>query len=207
MTNLFLRAKHWQLFSMLIGLPVLGYMIMFALLFSYATTTNDLDDTTLKSFTVIIPAIVILVMSILFGWFWSIAIGLQSKIPATVKMKVNKFKVFFFIPIVYIFSVLVFMTLFGLSDFELNSDFNSVLPVGLLAIMLPLHFLSMFGIFYSLYFVAKTYKTAELQREVSFSDFAGEFFMIWFYFVGIWIIQPKINEMVEGTTPMEAQYI
>ncbi|KOF02784.1 hypothetical protein AWW67_00685 [Roseivirga seohaensis] len=207
MTNLFLKAKHWQLFSMLIGLPILGYMIMFALLFSYATTTNDLDDTTLKSFTVIIPAIVILVMSILFGWFWSIAIGLQSKIPPTVKMKVNKFKVFFFIPIVYIFSVLVFMTLFGLSDFELNSDFNSVLPVGLLAIMLPLHFLSMFGIFYSLYFVAKTYKTAELQREVSFSDFAGEFFMIWFYPVGIWFIQPKINEMVEGTPPIEVQYI
>jgi hypothetical protein len=48
-----------------------------------------------------------------------------------------------------------------------------------------------------LYFVAKTFKTVELQREVSFSDFVGEFFMIWFYPVGIWIIQPKINKMIE----------
>tara|TARA_R100000005_G_C5003765_1_gene212428 strand:+ start:12861 stop:13481 length:621 start_codon:yes stop_codon:yes gene_type:complete len=206
MTDIFLKAKHWQLFSMLIGLPILGYAITFALFFGYATTTNDLDATTLKSFAIIIPCVAFIVMYVLFGWFWSIAIGLQTKVPNTVKMKVKKFKIFFFIPLIYILSVLVFMALFGLSDFELNSDLNSVLPVGLLAVMLPLHFLSIFGIFYSLYFVAKTYKTVELQREVIFSDFAGEFFMIWFYFIGVWIIQPKINEMVEDT-PMEAQYI
>ena len=58
------------------------------------------------------------------------------------------------------------------------------------------HILSMFGIFYSLYFVAKTFKTVELQREVTFSDFAGEFFMIWFFPIGIWVIQPKINKMI-----------
>ena len=206
MTDIFLKAKHWQLFSMLIGLPILGYSIMFALFFGYVTTTNDLDATTIKSFYIILPCVVFLVLCILFGWFWSIAIGLQTKVPNTVKMKVKKFKIFFFIPLIYILSVLVFMALFGLSDFELNSDLNSVLPVGLLAVMLPLHFLSIFGIFYTLYFVAKTYKTVELQREVSFSDFAGEFFMIWFYFIGVWIIQPKINEMV-GDTPMAAQYI
>jgi len=206
MTDIFLKAKHWQLFSMLIGLPLLGYAITFALFFGYATTTNDLDATTLKSFAIIIPCVALIVMYVLFGWFWSIAIGLQTKVPNTVKMKVKKFKIFFFIPLIYILSVLTFMALFGLSDFELNSDLNSVLPVGLLAVMLPLHFLSIFGIFYSLYFVAKTYKTVELQREVIFSDFAGEFFMIWFYFIGIWIIQPKINEMV-ADTPMEAQYV
>ena len=69
---------------------------------------------------------------------------------------------------------------------------------GIFGIILPLHFLSMFGILHSMYFVAKTFKTVELQREVSFSDFAGEFFLIWFYPVGIWIIQPKINKMVEN---------
>jgi amino acid permease len=60
-----------------------------------------------------------------------------------------------------------------------------------------LHLFSMFCTFYSLYFVAKTYKTVELQREVSFSDFAGEFFMICLCPIGIWIVQPKINKMIE----------
>ena len=61
--------------------------------------------------------------------------------------------------------------------------------------IIPLHLFSMFCIFYCLYFVAKTYKTAELQREVSFGDFVGEFFLFWFYPIGVWFLQPKINEM------------
>jgi hypothetical protein len=68
-----------------------------------------------------------------------------------------------------------------------------------MAIIIPLHLFSMFCIFYCLYFVSKTFKTAELQRQTTFSDFAGEFFLLWFYPVGIWIVQPKINKMVEST--------
>jgi len=60
----------------------------------------------------------------------------------------------------------------------------------------------MFRIFYSMYFVAKTIKTAELQRKVGFGDFVGEFFLLWFYFIGVWIVQPKVNKLYgkENTT-------
>jgi len=54
-----------------------------------------------------------------------------------------------------------------------------------------LHILSMFGLIYSFFYVAKTFKTVELQREVSFSDFAGDFFLLLFFPIGVWIIQPK----------------
>ena len=74
---------------------------------------------------------------------------------------------------------------------------NGAFIGGVIGVIVPLHLFSMFCIFYSLYFVAKTFKTVELQRQVSFSDFAGEFFMIWFYPIGIWIVQPKINKMIE----------
>jgi bacteriorhodopsin len=60
-----------------------------------------------------------------------------------------------------------------------------------------IHLFSMFCIFYVLYFAAKTFKTVELQREVRFSEFAGEFFMLWIFPIGVWILQPKINKMVE----------
>jgi len=68
---------------------------------------------------------------------------------------------------------------------------------GIFGLIIPFHLFSMFCIFYCLYFVAKVFKTVELQRKVTFSDFAGEFFMIWFYPIGIWIVQPKINKMIE----------
>jgi hypothetical protein len=56
----------------------------------------------------------------------------------------------------------------------------------------------MFFIFYSLYFIAKELKSVELQKPVTFSDFAGEFFLLWFFPIGIWIIQPRINKIFES---------
>lgn len=135
--------------------------------------------------------IMIFFIFIFFGWFWSIAVGLQKNIPKEVKMKVKKFKVFFFIPLTYIILLMIYMgSLF--SGLATNGFSNSGWIV---AIIIPLHLFSMFCIFYSMYFVAKTIKTAELQRKVGFGDFAGEFFLLWFYFIGIWIIQPKVNKL------------
>ena len=57
--------------------------------------------------------------------------------------------------------------------------------------------LSTFSMFYYLYFVAKTIKIAELQKKLEFVNFASEFFLIWFYPIGIWFIQPKINKIIE----------
>jgi hypothetical protein len=54
-----------------------------------------------------------------------------------------------------------------------------------------------FCIFYCFYFTAKTFKTAELQKEVSFNDFVGEFFLVWFSPIGVWILQPKINQLAD----------
>ena len=44
------------------------------------------------------PSFIILLTGVLFGWLWSIAIGLQSKVPETIKMKVKKFKILFLKP-------------------------------------------------------------------------------------------------------------
>tara|TARA_B110000046_G_C13016331_1_gene408942 strand:+ start:1352 stop:1558 length:207 start_codon:yes stop_codon:yes gene_type:complete len=67
----------------------------------------------------------------------------------------------------------------------------------MMGIIFPLHLLSMFGIFHSLWFNAKVIKSIELHRTGTFGEFAGEFFLIWFFPIGIWFIQPKINKMME----------
>ncbi len=48
---------------------------------------------------------------------------------------------------------------------------------------------------YSLYFVAKNLAMAEKQEKVAFYDYAGPFFLLWFFFIGVWVIQPRINKM------------
>ena len=197
MTKRFLKAKHWQLFLLTFGIPIIFQFIMMRILFSKIGSGNNPDPTFMFSYIKFFPIIMIIFIGVFFGWFWSVAVGLQSKVPKEVKMKVKKFKIFFFTPMIYMLFIFLFMgiQINGLITNETEPSIGRI--GGLIAIIVPLHLFSIFCTFYSLYFVAKTFKTVELQREVKFSDFAGEFFMIWFYPIGIWIIQPKINKMIE----------
>ena len=197
MTDRFLKAKHWQLFLMTFGIPMIFQFIMMGTIFATLGNGNPPDPTLIFSYMKFFPLIMILFMGVFFGWFWSVVTGLQKTIPTEFQLKLNRFKIFFFIPLAYILSISIFMgsTISGFADG--STPLNPGLIGGLMAIIFPLHLFSMFCIFHTLYFVAKTFKTAELKKEVSFSDFAGEFFLIWFYPIGVWIVQPKINRMIE----------
>lgn len=188
MIDKFLKAKHWQIFMLTLGLPIILQIIITTMMFA-----NEDPSLMMK----IMPIISIVFMVGFFGWFWSVAIGLQSRIPANINLNVRRFKIFLFIPIIYIILLFSFMGPSFEGAFENGTEPSNAVIGSILGIIIPIHLFSMFCIFYCLYFVAKTFKTAELQREVTFPDFAGEFFLLWFYPIGIWIIQPKINKIME----------
>lgn len=189
MIEKFLKAKHWQIFMITFGLPIILEIIAMPFMI-----IGNNPMVIMK----IMPIMMIFFIGGFFGWFWAIAIGLQNKVPTEVKMKVKKFKVFFFIPLIYIILIFGFMGFAFGGILENGQQPSGGMIGGLVGIIVPLHLFSMFCIFYCLYFVSKTFKTVELQREVTFSDFAGEFFMIWFFPIGVWIVQPKINKMIEN---------
>lgn len=195
--NIFLRAKHWQIFLVTFGLPFLFQIIMVSTIFSNIIGNRKPDPTIIFGYFKFFPIIMLLFMGGLFGWFWSVAIGLQKFIPENIPMKVNRFKIFFFIPLIYIVCLMAFMGMAFNSNIWQGNGQPPFWFFGVFAVIFPVHLFSMFCIFYCLYFVAKTIKTAELQREVSFSDFLGEFFLAWFHFIGIWILQPRINKLIQ----------
>ena len=186
MIEKFLKAKHWQIFILTFGLPFILQLILMPM------SIENNPGTMIKY----MPLIMIVFIAGFLGWLWSVSIGLQAKVPADVKMKVLKFKILLFIPLIYLPILFGFIEFLPFGEREIGQDLNATLKIMFFAAIFMFHILSMFGIFYSLYFVAKTFKTVELQREVTFSDFAGEFFMIWFFPIGIWVIQPKINKMI-----------
>jgi hypothetical protein len=65
-------------------------------------------------------------------------------------------------------------------------------------LIVPLHLLAMYCMFYDLHFVAKSLRIAELRRAVTFSDYGAVFFLLWFYPIGIWFVQPRINAMARA---------
>lgn len=194
MIDKFLNAKHWQLFLLGVGIPFIFQIFFMSSLIVGMNEQGELDSDIFFTFMQFFPIIILLSMGTLFGWFWSIAIGLQDKVPAHIKMKVGKFKVFFFIPLIYLslISFLVFSMMSMIAGFFASTI--SLVGVGLVFFI---HLFSMFCIFYVLYFAAKTFKTVELQKEVKFSDFVGEFFLLWFFPIGVWFLQPKINKLME----------
>lgn len=201
MTEKLLKAKHWQIFLPVFGLPLVAYFTMVATMVdTIASTEGDYlfrDSSSFIGLSILFPILMFISIVVLYRWLWAIATGLQHKLPGIVKMKVKKFKILFLIPLFYVFLIMVIAVFLSIYLEPTTPEPSGIIIGIFMAIILPLHLVSMFGLVYSIYFVAKTFKSVELQREIGFSDFAGEFFLIWFFPIGIWIIQPKINAMME----------
>lgn len=215
MKNFFLKAKHWQLFLLMFGVPMAFYIAMIyammSTVFSSIQANGGAPDdavimTSFFGYMKFLPLIVIVFMGSLYAWYWSVVVGLQSRLPEGVTMNLRLFKIFFFFPILYIIAFLLVISFFiegiiygdGMENFGMLSS--------IMFVVFPLHLFSMFCTFYAMYFVARTIKTVELQRQTTFGDFAGEFFLIWFYPIGIWILQPKINRLATGNNNSTTGY-
>jgi len=173
----FLKAKPWQVFTITFALPII---LMFILIDSHINQISDID------------LVMIFYSILLYSWFWSIYFGLQPKTPSRIKFKTNNFKIFFFIFLTYIIIFyLLFHNILGFNSYA------KLIKTNLVFILLPLHLFSIFCMFYIFYFTAKVFKTAELQRQVSFSDFSNDFYLFWVFPIGIWTLQPKINKMID----------
>lgn len=203
--NLLLKAKHWQLFMVFFIIPAIIYVFMMTSTLSevFAAANSGIEPDPIVLFQNIRYCSLLLMaaMLIYYAWFWAVNVGLSKKIPQQAKMNLTRFKIFFFIPVVYFILIFVWTAFFmeGFMASVMMQDEEAVRNIGIgMTIITPLHLFSIFCIFYMIYFTAKTLKTIELKREVTFSDFVVEFFMIWFLPIGIWILQPKINEMADS---------
>ena len=188
--NTFLRLKHWQLFSLLIGVPIVMQAIVVSSVFAGKEPSSML---------IVFPLMMIVVIGLFCGWFYSLGTSLHKKLPSSVTMNLKQFKIFLAIPVLY----MLLLSLFMLSAVDAPDSLGTS-TLEFAGIIVPLHLFSMFCIFYCLHFIAKALKATEWQRPVTFSDFAGEFFLIWFYPIGVWIIQPRINKLFAENLPDDA---
>lgn len=201
MINRFLAAKHWQVFIITFGIPILLQLFLMASLFLNISNSLSPDPLQFLRYFRLFPLLMVLSYGGLYLWMWAVGTGLQDKLPETVKMKIGRFKWSIIIPIIYftILSIIIVVTTnIVINDANfLERDVSFIPPF--LFLFLLFHLLSIACIFYSFFFTAKTYKSVELQKEATFSDCMGEFFLIWFFPIGIWFLQPKINKMVKKT--------
>lgn len=191
MISRFLKAKHWQLFTLFFGISLLFQMMYFVAMFTSVSPGGGSLEALANLVFVLSPVIMVLTMGLLLGWLYSVGAGLQEQVPSELRRPTRLFKVALVFPTAYILIFVFIMFSF------ISLVATSVGGAYLLFIIIPLHLFAMFCIVYTMYFSAKTIKLAELKRPVTFGEFAGEFFLIWFFPIGIWILQPKINKLVQ----------
>jgi hypothetical protein len=180
-----LELKNWQLFWIWIG-PQL-------LLGTFSTLVLSGSGYAYFGLTLLLFIFSFLVFTgILIQWFYKIGTVLYTYLPRGISMPVNRFKIFMTVAVGYI--VYVILSIFrGVLSVYSEAEYPSTLGTGLL---IGAHLFAMFCMFYCIYFNARILKTVELKRAVTFRDFRTDFFRIWFFPIGIWNIQPRLNKIV-----------
>jgi len=199
MVNLFLKAKHWQLFLLMFGIPIFLQMLLIGTTISEAVETEN----PLAVFRMMkwFPIILIPTMLISLGWMLSVGVGLQKHLPQYVNMKTFWLKFLLGFVGVYVTVITIFMNSLAndLTTHYLEQTSPEVTILSWVGILIPLHIISVVAMFYAMYFNAKSLRSIMLGKEAQSDKYLGYFFLFWFSFVGVWIMQPTINEIVEGT--------
>ena len=183
----FLSLKSRHLFFLIFGIPFLAQIILIEILIG----TGDNFSTGVLAHLRIMSVVIFASLTTYLLWCWSVAMFFYAKAPLHIIKHVARFKLMFVLSLFYI---LVFAMSIGggnlLSHIE-HEEWHIILLIGI-------HVMGSGAMMYCLYFVARTVKTFELQRELKFEDFSEEFFLLLFFPLGVWKIQPKINALASS---------
>jgi hypothetical protein len=173
----FVTARHWQVFLLLTGSFVLAQALGQSLVMGSVGSQAQFQEA-MGSFLLL----TFLVMALYLSWLWALGRLAWALAPSHGRPAMSRFRFSLIYPIAYL---PVFYFLFT----------KAAEPSGIAVVIIPLHLLAMSCMFYNLYFVAKSLALAEGRRADSFYDYAGAFFLLWFYPIGIWILQPRFNAL------------
>lgn len=128
----------------------------------------------------------LVLMGLYMGWLLSIAVEANQKLGGSLKRSTKGMVFGLIYAVIYLIGALVFLP-------------GSVEPgKGIPGFIIPMHLLAMAAIFYALLFTAKSLVTLEKNEAVGFFEYSGPFFLIWFFPIGVWFVQPRVNRLLGG---------
>jgi len=163
----FLKLRHWELFLML-ALP---------------TIMSLMFDIPLEP--LVVAAIGLFMMLVLFLWMFSIGTWSNRQLPESRQRSPLPFAAGLALPIVYLLMyIFLYIPL-------LQHGAPSKPPLWLL----PMHMFSMVGIFYGFWYTARQLKSLQQNEDADFMIFSSTFFLLFIFPLGIWLIQPSVNQL------------
>lgn len=163
----FLKLRHWELFLML-ALPT-----FMSLMFGIPMQP------------LVVASIGLFMMLVLFLWMFSIGSWSNRHLPESRRRSSLPAAVGLVLPVVYL---LMYIFLYIP---ELQHGAPEKPPLWLL----PMHMLSMVGIFYGLWYTARQFKSLQENEDADFMIFSSTFFLFFIFPLGLWLIQPEVNQL------------
>lgn len=149
------------------------------------------------------------------GWLWSIATEMQRYLPEGMTMKIKRFKVLFVVPLLYLPLLGVIFIPFIQDLFQLIGESpslpESVMQDKMMGLFkwFPLIFVShifvVFCAFHTIYFAAKALRSAQLGKRAKTGQYFEDFILLWFYPIGVWFVQPRIQQIIENASHTSAE--
>jgi len=125
------------------------------------------------------------ILLVLFAWMFSIGTWSNRHLPESRRRSMLLFGISLALPIIY---VLMYIILYIPM---LESGGPSRPPLWLL----PMHMFSMLGIFYGIWYTARQLKSLLENQDADFMIFSSTFFLLFIFPIGIWLIQPEVNQL------------
>lgn len=120
-------------------------------------------------------------------WLLSIVNSLLKKNRDLINL--NKYKFFGLLFISLLYSIII-------SIYFCFSYNNYEEPLWIFLIIIPANVFLAYSYFFILNFIAKLIATVESQKAVTFENYAGYFFCLIFFPIGIWWLNPKIKSLL-----------
>ncbi len=166
----FLRLKHWQLFLMLTT-PTLACLASGVSIGPFAAAS-----------------IGFLMMLALFGWMFALGSWSNQQLPESRRGGTRLFGAALLTPLIYALMYIILVI----------PELASATPPSRPPLwMMPIHMLSMTGIFYGIWFTARKFKSLLENEDASFLIFSSTFFLLFVFPLGVWVIQPSVNRLYQ----------
>lgn len=132
----------------------------------------------------VVASIGLFLMLVLFGWMFSISYWANRLLPEARRRNLLPFAAGLAIPLVYaLMYIFLYIPL-------LQAGIPPERPP---LWLLPMHMLSMVGIFYGFWYTARAFKSLLENEDADFITFSSTFFLLFIFPLGVWIIQPNVN--------------
>ena len=180
-----LRLKHWQIFLLVVGIPLLVQLVqnIFIVIGGWS-----------RQGPFFVLSGILLGFSLLIYYLWIGEVGRklsENQLPGS--MNVGRFRFSFWVSCIS--SIFLFIY-FWYYDYNINQfSGGGIVPITLIGVIV---FVALFTLFYCLSFMARAIVQRERAQKITSAEYFSEFIMAVMFPIGIWFLQPRINRLASG---------